>query len=311
MMILDSVKTYNNFSLKEYTTLKIGGEAEIAYFPSSIEEMIAIRNHLNSKNKRITVIGAGSNLLISSDGISGGVILTGNLSSCEFLADNRIKAYSGLKSSRFAQLLYENSLSGLEFLIGIPGTIGGAVTMNSSAHGQAIEQVIESVEVLNLETGELLNLDKFELDLGYRYSFVESNRHLILSATFKLQKDHPEKIMEKMEFHLNWRKQKHPPLTQPNAGSTFRNPEEGVYVGRLFEKLGAKNWVEGGAKISDIHANFLINTGSATSTDVSRLMHKMYNAVKKNFGYDLIAEIRYVGDASEEEEKIWKSFQVH
>jgi len=189
--------------------------------------------------------------------------------------------------------------------------VGGAVTMNSSAHGQGIEEVIVSADVLDLKTGEILKLDKSQLNLGYRYSFVEANRHLILSTVFQLKKNDNAKISECMEFHVNYRKEKHPPLTEPNAGSTFRNPEREVYVGKLLEEIGAKNWIEGGAKLSDKHANFLINTGNATSPDVSRLMFKMYNEIKKNFGYELIAEIRYVGDPTEEEEAIWKTFQVH
>lgn len=311
MMVIDSIKSTQNLPLAGYTTLKIGGQAETAYFPSNTQETISLIDYLKSQNKRITIIGAGSNLLVSSKGLSGGVILTGNLKNCEVFEDGRVKADCGIKSAQLAKILLEHNLSGLEFLIGIPGSLGGAVTMNSSAHGQGIEHSIESAEVLNIETGEIVTMDKSELNLGYRYSFVESNKHLILNATFKLNKDENKNIADKMDFHVTYRKQNHPPLTDPSAGSTFRNPEPGVFVGQLFEQLGAKSWIEGGARVSSIHANFVINAGGATSLDVSRLMYKMYNAVKDNYGYDLLAEIRFVGDATEEEEKIWKSFQVH
>lgn len=311
-MIADSsIKSIKNLSLAGYTTLKIGGEAEIAYFPANIDEISCIRDHLELNHKKITVIGAGSNLLVSSQGISGGVILTNHFKNYEIFKNGKIKVDCGVKSAKLAHILLENNLSGLEFLIGIPGSIGGAITMNSSAHGQGIEDVIESAEVLDLETGEIINLEKSDLNLGYRYSFVESNRHLILNATFQLKKDDFKNISDKMEFHVNYRKEKHPPLTQPSAGSTFRNPERGVYVGKLFEELGAKSWIEGGAKVSDIHANFVINAKNATSLDISRLMHKMYTSVKDKFGYDLIAEIRFVGDPTKEEELIWKNFQIH
>lgn len=305
------IKTPKNYPLSAYTTLKIGGQAEMVFFPSRVEEILEIRNYLLENNKKITVIGAGSNLLVSSQGVSGGVILTNKFNNYEMLDEGRIKVDAGIKSVQLAKILHDHSLSGLEFLIGIPGALGGAVTMNSSAHGQSIKDVIESVEVINLQTGEVTKMDKDQLDLGYRYSFVESNKHLILNATFSLKEDNPQDILNRMEFHVNYRKQNHPPLTEPSAGSTFRNPAENAFIGQLLEQLGAKSWVEGGAKISEKHANFIINTGNATSIDVSRLMYRMYTEIKNNFGYEPIAEIRYVGDSTEEEEIIWKSFQVH
>lgn len=306
-----SCKTYENYPLASHTTLKIGGSAEKAFFPSSIDEFLSVRDYLTSLDKKITVIGAGSNLLVSSQGVSGGVVFTSNLNGYEFITDNKIKVYAGMKSVSLAKIALENKLTGLEFLIGIPGTIGGAVTMNSSAHGQGIEDVIESVEILDLYNGQVSEIKKSQLDLGYRYSFIKPSKHLILSAVFNLKKGDPGTIKECMDFHINYRAEKHPPLSEPNAGSTFRNPERKVYIGKLLEDLGAKNWQEGGVKLSDKHANFLLNTGNATSLDVSRLMFKMYNEIKKHHGYELIAEIRYVGNPTEEEEIIWKTFQVH
>jgi len=320
----NSVKTTANYSLKEHTTLKIGGNAKNVYFPTSIEEIYAIKNNFicetdipSSSSSTLTlreniiVVGEGSNLLVSSQGVEEKVVFTKNLKNYEFIDEETIKTECGLKSAVLAKILLENNLSGMEFMIGIPGSVGGAVTMNSSAHGQAVEDVIESAEVLDLLTCEIKTLHKEDLSLGYRNSFVEKNRHLILSAIFKLKKADKKEISDKMDFHVNYRKENHPPFTQPNAGSTFRNPERGIHAGRLFEELGAKNWNEGGAKISDKHANFLINTGNATSLDVSRLMSRMHSGVKEKFGYDLIAEIRYIGTYLPEEEEIWKEFTVH
>lgn len=303
------IKTIQNYPLKDHTTLKIGGNAKMAYFPSCVEEILEIKK--DSCEEKLVVLGEGSNLLVSSQGVKEKVIITKNLKNYEFIDETTVKAECGLKSSALAKVLLENNLTGLEFLIGIPGSVGGAVTMNSSAHGQAVEDVIESAEVLDLATCEVKTLYKEDLKLGYRNSFVEKNRHLILSAIFKLQKANPKDISDKMEFHLDYRRKNHPPLTEPNAGSTFRNPERGVHVGRLLEELGAKSWKEGGAKVSEKHANFLINTGNATSLDVSRLMERMHSEVKAKYGYDLIAEIRYVGTPTQEEEEIWKNFTVH
>lgn len=309
MTIKNSAKMIQNYPLKEHTTIKIGGNAKNAYLPTSAEEIYEIKN--NASQEKIIVIGEGSNLLVSSQGVEEKVFFTKNLKKYEFLDEETIKTECGLKSASLAKILLEKNLSGLEFMIGIPGSVGGAVTMNSSAHGQAIEDVIVSAEVIDLCTCEIKTLYKKDLTLSYRNSFVEKNRHLILNATFKLKKAENKEIFEKMEFHINYRKKNHPPLTEPSAGSTFRNPERGVYVGKLFEELGAKNWKEGGAKISEKHANFLINTGNATSLDISRLMHRMHSGVKEKFGYDLIAEIRYIGTPTQEEEEIWKNFTVH
>ncbi len=304
------IKKFENYPLKKHTTLKIGGNAFEAYIPDNVKEIHELKQTL--QNEKITVIGQGSNILVSSQGVKERVILTQNLKNHEFIDEVTIKAESGLKSASLAKILLEKKLSGLEFLIGIPGSIGGAVAMNSSAHGQAIEHVIESAEVMNLETNEIYTLDKSDLKLGYRNSFVEKNRHLILSATFKLEKGDYNRIAEKMDFHVGYRKEKHPTLaTEPSAGSTFRNPCKDVYVGKLFENLGAKNWREGNAAISDKHCNFIINTGNATSLDVSRLMRKMHKTVKDKYGYNLIAEIRYLGEPTEEEKEIWTQFTVH
>lgn len=307
----ENISSQQDYCLKSLTTLNIGGNAEIAFFPKNVEELKLIRDHLKSLNKPITVVGAGSNLLVSSNGVSGGVVFTNNFKSFEIINDTTIKVGSGLKSAALAKLLLENDLSGLEFLIGIPGSLGGAVTMNSSAHGQSIEDVIANVEVYDIQSGDIITLDKSKMQMEYRNSFVQHNKHFIISATFNLKKASHNEIADLMEFHVTYRRKNHPPIHSHTAGSTFRNPAPGLYVGKMLQEMDAKTWNEGDAHISDKHANFIINTGNATSLDVSRLMYKMYNGIKNKCGHDLIAEIRYIGDPTEEEKEIWKNFQVH
>jgi len=308
-MSIDTITRLENYPLKEHTTLKIGGCADEVFIPDKLEDIYEIKNSVI--DRQIVVVGKGSNLLVSSQGVRDRVIFTENLRNYQFIGETTLKVECGLKSSSVAKLLLEKDLSGLEFLIGIPGSIGGAITMNSSAHGQAIEHVIESAEVIDLHTNQIHTMTKDELKLSYRNSFVEKNRHFILNAVFDLEKAENKVIAEKMDFHLDYRKKYHPPYNEPNAGSTFRNPAQGVYIGQLLEQLGAKGWCEGGAKISEKHCNFIVNTGNATSLDVSRLMHRMQTAVKQEFGYDLIAEIRYIGEPTQEEEEIWSKFTVH
>lgn len=309
-MSINTITKLENYSLKEHTTLKIGGAACEVYIPNRVEDIYEIKESVIN-NEEIYVIGKGSNLLISSKGIREKIILTENLKNHVFLNETTLKVESGLKSSTIAKILLEKNLSGLEFLIGIPGSIGGAITMNSSAHGQAIEDVIESAEVIDLYTNEIRTMSKADLQLSYRNSFIEKNRHFILSAVFNLKKDEHKNIEDRMNFHLEYRQRCHPPYNQPNAGSTFRNPEQGIYVGKLLEDLGAKSWSEGGAVISNMHCNFIVNTGDATSVDVSRLMHRMHSSVKQEYGYDLVAEIRFVGEYTQEEKEIWSQFTVH
>jgi UDP-N-acetylmuramate dehydrogenase len=304
-----SKNCFKNYPLMQHSTLKVGGCAEFAYFPQSIEELVQITSFHKLRGDKIIVIGAGSNILISSKGISGAVILTKNLDNCELLSDDCIKAGAGLKSPMLSKFAHKNELSGVEFLIGIPGLVGGAVYMNSGAHGQQINDTIVFAEIFDLKNGNILNLSKDELRLEYRKSTIIDGEQIILSAIFDLQSKNSNEIQEFMTYQLDYRTKNHPPLTEPNAGSTFRNPEHGVAVGKLLEDLGVKDWVEGGVAVSKKHANFLHNFDNATSLDISKLMFKMYSEVKKRYGYDLLAEIRYLGDMSEEEEEIWAQFQ--
>ncbi len=299
-------KSPKDYYLANHTTLKIGGKAENVYFPSNKEELCQVKDYLKTLNKEIHILGCGSNVLISSKGIKGGVIFTNNLNGFEFLDDKRIKCYSGVKSATLARALAKESLAGLEFLIGIPGTIGGAVTMNSSAHGHAIKDTIESVEFLDFETSEVLELSASELNLDYRSSFVETGKHFVISATFKLENGDTNQLLKNMNFFVEYRKKHHPPLSEPNAGSTFRNPAKGIYVGRLLEQLGAKGWREGGASVSNKHANFIVNSCNATSVDVLKLMHKMQSAVNAEYSYKLKPEIKCIGYLTREEEEIWQ-----
>lgn len=301
-----SCKYIENYPLKKHTTYKIGGSAEIAFFPKDEKEFSQAVKYAKLNNMNITVIGGGSNLLISSQGVKGAVIITTEMNGYEFLSDNSVKAFCGMKSPVLAKILQEKGLSGLEFLIGIPGTIGGAVAMNSSALKQSIKDTLIEAEVFDLGAEEIKVFSKEQLKLNYRTSALTDSNLVLLSAVFELVKSTPENVQQRMNENLLWRKEKHPPINEPNAGSIFRNPAEGVFAGELIEKAGLKRAVSGGAKISEKHANFIINSTNATSLDISRLMFKMYNEVNSKFGYKLKPEIKYIGIFSKEEEEIWK-----
>lgn len=295
-----------DYELKQFTTLKIGGKAQNACSPLSLGNMIddiksAIKNHVE-----YSIIGAGSNLLISSQGVDGLVVLTKNLKDVIQIDENRIYALCGAKSSAFSKAAYEGGFKGAEFLIGIPGSIGGAIYMNAGAHGQNIKDIIESVKVFDLNTYEVFEIPAEELEFTYRSSTFMSKNYIVLSGIFKMEKGNPDEIKDRMDFHINYRAEHHPPLSEYSAGSTFRNPD-GDYAANLLEKVGAKEYIENGAvRFSPKHANFLYNFNNASSTDVVKLMYKMWDRVYEEFGIKLHPEIRFIGKKTDEEEKLWK-----
>jgi len=296
-----------NFDLKPYTTLKIGGSAQTAYLPSTIEEMAdVVISHKNDENS-YSLIGAGSNLLISSNGISGASVLTKNLKTVKQIDDNTFYAECGVKSSAFSKAVFDAGVQGAEFLIGIPGSIGGAIYMNAGAHGQNIKDIISSVKVLDKNAACIIDIPANELDFTYRSSTFMSKDYVILAGTFKMQKGDENKIKERMDFHVNYRAEHHPPLSEYSAGSTFRNPD-GDYAANLLEKVGAKEYIENGKiRFSTKHANFLYNFDDASSLDTVRLMYKMWDRVNKEFNIKLQPEIRFIGNKTEEEIELWKN----
>ena len=301
------MKKYENYDLKNNTTSKISSVAKVVYIPESKEEFV---NLLKTFDSMPVIIGGGSNVLLSSHGVDTPVILTTNLRDIT-INNNTIKAQCGVKTGVLSKTAADNNLSGMEFLFVIPATVGGVVKMNSSAHSQSIKDIIISAEVFDMGQKKVLTLSNEELELSYRTSILQKKPLVLLEAVFNLEKQNRELIDKRMQENLDYRKEKQPALTEPNFGSTFRNPQ-GAAVGKMIEELGLKGTVEGGAKISEIHGNFIVNFSKhATSTDVLRLMFKMYNAVKQKFGYEIKTEVIFIGNMTEEEKKIWTLIKSH
>lgn len=305
-----NIKYLENESLSKFCTFGIGGKADKIFLPNSKEELFEIYNNLDPEKDKPIIIGGGSNILFSSQGYRGTIIITTNLKNV-YLEDNEtIVAESGLRSPALATFCLNNDLSGLEFLAGIPGTAGGAVFMNCSANGQSISQALLDAEVFNTQTKKINYLTSQELGLEYRKSRIDPRNQIVLSARFKLKKAEQFIIKEKMDFNLNFRKSKQP--RGKNAGSIFKNPgnKSATSAGYLLDTAGAKGWCEGRAEVSIQHANFINNIDNATSLDVSRLMLRMHNEVKEKFNYNLYPEIKYIGEPTEEEVRIWKILTV-
>lgn len=289
----------NNFDIKNLTSFKIGGKIKTVYFPENISEFEQILN----EHKNIKVFGNLSNTLISSDGFSGEIILTTKMTSIS-IEGIRVIADAGVKGPKLSQMVCEAGLSGLEFMIGFPGSVGGEVYMNASANRQAISDKLVSATCYNPKTG-IIKLSKEEMDFEYRKSRAQKDDLIILQAEFELEPAPVEQIKTKMNENLAFRKAHQPSLALPNCGSIFKNPE-GDSAGRLLDSIGAKELSEGGAKVWENHANFIVNNKSATSLDVLKLMYTMYSKVKKNYNIELEPEIRFLGGNSKEENELCK-----
>jgi len=251
-----------NIPLKEYTTFKIGGPAKYFFIAKTKESLLEAVQEAKKRRLPIFILGKGSNLLVSDKGYKGLVIKTG-------------------------EPLSSYVPKGLEWAVGIPGTIEGAVYGNAGAFGQSMKDAVESVEVFDAKTEKIKIFKNSDCQFAYRDSIFKKNKNLIiLSVKIKTRKSNLNKIKE----YLMHRK-KTQPLNFPSAGSVFVNPE-GYTAGELIEKCGLKGKTIGGAQISNIHANFIINLGNAKSKDVLRLINLAKNKVKKQFGVKLEEEIR-------------------
>lgn len=280
-----------NAELKNYTSFKIGGKADIIIFPNSLDCLSEIVSFANAKAFPILVIGKGSNLLISDSGFRGIIISTAKLDEIKLLDETTIVCSSGVSLSRLCRFALENSLTGLEFAFGIPGTAGGAAYMNAGAYGGEMKDVLVSCEHMTPD-GKIAVFSGDELKLGYRRSAYTDSDLIITSLTLKLNKGNCAEIKAKMDDLMARRKEKQP-LEYPSAGSTFKRPE-GYFAGALIEQCGLKGFKIGGAQVSEKHAGFIVNVGSATAADVVAVIEHCRKIVLKETGVTLEPEVKII-----------------
>ncbi len=290
------VKFHRNESLAPHTTMRVGGPADIFVEAKDVATMTALMRAARAAGVPVTVLGRGSNVIVADAGIRGLVVLS-RAEGCRIEGD-RLIAEAGLPLAKAATQAQRAGLSGLEFGLAIPGTVGGAIWGNAGAHGSDIASVLESVTVLRVDGAEATE-PASALALKYRDSRIKgtagrSAGDLILTATFRLNLAHPGAVKARLDEILRWR-QEHQPLNKPSAGSVFRNPP-GDSAGRLIDECGLKGTRVGGAAISDKHANFIVNEGRATASEIRRLGDMAREAVRTRFGVDLEYEIRFIGD---------------
>lgn len=292
------IEVKENYPVKNLTSFKIGGSVDKLYYPKNQQEFTYLLKTLYNP----IIIGNWSNVLISSNGIRGCVISTSKLDKVD-VDGTYITAECGVKGPTLAKIASENELTGFEFMAGFPGSVGGNIYMNASAHSQSISDFLVRIRVFDLSKKEVLTIEKKTLDFAYRSSILQRKPYILLSAEFNLEKSEKGQILSIIKKNLSFRRTYQPNLSKPNAGSIFRNPEDSS-AGRLLDKAGVKNFQVGGAKIWKKHANFIINEGDATSDDVLELMFKMYTAVKDKYNIKLSPEIKYFGEKTQREEDI-------
>lgn len=280
-----------NASLKEYTTYKIGGTARVIVYPKNIDALIALIKKLKATNTKFMVLGNGSNVLFSDDIYEGVIIKLDEFNKIEFIG-NKVVAGSGAPLMKVAAQSIRRGLTGLEFAAGIPGSIGGAVYMNAGAYKSDMGYVVSKIKVLTPKMTVITMVNR-ELDFHYRTSFLKKNKgYICLEATIQLQKGDKE-VIEQVVADRKKRRLESQPLEYPSAGSVFRNPPE-MFAGKLIEDLGYKGLIKGGAKISEKHANFIVNFNKAKAKDVKELIEFIKQVVKEEYNVDLVVEQEFI-----------------
>ena len=278
-----------NVSLAALTTLGVGGDAEWIFRPANQESLVKAMGLIPAETP-IFPLGRGSNLLISDDGIAGVVIDLSDLNVLE-VRGLEVVCGAGVRMSKLAQTAASAGLSGLEFMATVPGDLGGGVAMNAGAFGQQVSDVLTSVEVVTRD-GNSQTLSREVLDMHYRYTALPQGS-LVLSASFELSPDEPEMVKDAMR-EMRKKRSDTQPLALPNCGSVFKNPD-GDFAARLIESAGLKGKQVGKARISEVHANFIVNEGGASCEDVLALIRLAKYEVKAQKGIDLDPEVRLVG----------------
>ena len=286
------VEWEENCPLSRHSSFRIGGAADVALFPKSSDELCKTLSFLREQEIPMLVIGNGSNVVFSDAGYRGAVVFTGKCRNIK-IENDLVFADAGVLLSTLSSAARDESLSGLEFAFGIPGTLGGAIYMNAGAYGGSMSDVCISSWYYDLETGHFGESFGDAQCFGYRKSIYQHHpERIILSATLQLKKGDRKTISEEMRTYWDKRRTTQP-LELPNAGSTFKRPE-GHFAGKLIEDCGLKGFTVGGAQVSQKHAGFIVNIGGATCEDVKRLIEKIQTTVLQKTGVELECEIKFL-----------------
>lgn len=294
--IISKEKIKQNEPMKEHTSLKIGGPAEFFVKVNSVEELKKVLQFSKINKIPLTVVGNGSNLLVLDKGIKGIVIKTElKQIQIENINEEKVEVIvdDGVQLGLLAQKLLKEEITGFEELSGIPGTIGGAVVMNAGAHGKEIKDVVTEVTAIDYD-GNMSIFTNEQSEFQYRHSRFSDGEYIILQVKLLLEKGKKEEIKSKMEEYAQYRKEKQP-IEYPSAGSTFKRGTDFI-TAKLIDEAGLKGYSIGGAKISEKHAGFIINTGNATAQDVLDLVKYVTDKVYEKFGKKIELEVKILGE---------------
>ncbi len=277
--------------MKNHTSFRIGGNADVFVTARTEDEIIKIVSLLKNNNITLTIIGNGSNLLVSDSGIEGVVLCIGKDFSSVSHTGNQINAQAGILLSRLSAYALDLGLTGLEFASGIPGTLGGAIVMNAGAYDGEMKDVVTQTRYITSD-GNIETVKDSEHEFSYRHSRFKDD-DIILSSTLTLKEGNAEEIKTKMQLLSQKRREKQP-LEFASAGSTFKRPD-GAFAAKLIDDAGLRGFSVGDACVSEKHAGFVINKGNASFEDVITLTDKIKETVKEKFGYDLELEVKIIG----------------
>lgn len=290
--IVSSDSIYRDEPMSKHTTFRTGGVAKWFVEVENKEQLLKLIPYLYATGQNFFILGNGSNLLVSDKGYDGIVISLMKLK--EIKAEgNKITAGAGVLLSQLAALAAENSLTGLEFASGIPGSVGGATVMNAGAYGGEMKQIVESVVVVSKE-GEFLTFDNDTMEFSYRHSIIKDYPFTVVEVTFVLETGAKQDIVSKMQELGQQRRQKQP-LEYASAGSTFKRPE-GYFAGKLIMDAGLRGFRIGGAQVAEKHCGFIINVGNASSQDIWDLICEIREIVKNKFHVELEPEVICLGE---------------
>lgn len=310
--ILGKENVKYNEPMSKHTSFRVGGNADIFAIVDSEEKLTKVIEIAKKSSMPVTIVGNGTNLLVKDGGIRGLVIKyiandytimdtdelldKGNLDKNE-KNNNKSKIVtvsSGMTNARLAKILLDNSLTGFEFLAGVPGTIGGALVMNAGAYGGEIKDLVFKTKYIDLDTGEIKKIDNNEHKFEYRKSIFQTLNCIILETTLKLQIGNKNQIEEKMQEYSKKRRESQP-LDMPSAGSTFKRREDFI-TAKLIDESGLKGYSIGGAEVSTKHAGFIVNKGNATAKDIIDLINYVKEKVYEKFGKEIHEEVRIIGE---------------
>ena len=290
--IISEDKVFENEPMSKHTSFKIGGNAECLIKIKTIQDLRNILEFSNKNKILLTIIGNGSNILVSDEGIKG-IVLKIELQAYEINDETaELKVESGMKLGLIAQKCLKHELAGFEFASGIPGTIGGAIRMNAGAHGREMKDVIKSITYMS-RNGEIFKMSNEQAEFTYRDSIFSHKDYIILGAEIQLEKGEQTDIQAKMTEYATYRKEKQP-IEYPSAGSTFKRGADFI-TAKLIDDCGLKGYQIGGAQISEKHAGFIINKNNATAEDVKKLIGYTKDQVYKKFKKNIETEIEIVG----------------